>query len=143
MDKAPHLTVATIVQRNDQYLMVEEVDNGRKVINQPAGHVEVGETLFEAAIRETLEETGWSVQLDRFIGIYHHYASHNDTTYVRLAFTASPLTLTETIIDPDIFAVHWLTLDEIRAETPRSPLVLRCIDDASNALPLDLIRHIQ
>ena len=67
MDQYPHLTVATIVQRNNEFLMVEEIDNGRRVINQPAGHVEVGESLFDAAIRETREETGWSVRLEAFI----------------------------------------------------------------------------
>lgn len=142
MNQYPHLTVATIVQRNNEFLMVEEIDNGRRVINQPAGHVEVGESLFDAAIRETREETGWSVRLEAFVGLYHYYSSHNDTTYVRLAFTASPLEQLEVAIDPDISAVHWLDLASIEAATLRSPMVLDCIRDAGKSVPLSLIRHL-
>jgi 8-oxo-dGTP pyrophosphatase MutT (NUDIX family) len=139
----PHITVAAIVQRNDHFLMVEEFDNGRRVINQPAGHLEPGESLFDAVLRETLEETGWIVALQHFVGVYQYYSPHNEVTYHRLAFTAGPVEQSSISIDPDIAAVHWLTLEEIKQREARSPLVLKCIDDAMNnpGLPLETIKH--
>ena len=65
MDWKPHITVATIVEDNGRFLMVEEPKDGRTVLNQPAGHLDPDETLIEAAVRETLEETGWDVEADR------------------------------------------------------------------------------
>jgi 8-oxo-dGTP pyrophosphatase MutT (NUDIX family) len=143
MSWPPHITVATIVQRNDKFLMVEEIDNGRSVINQPAGHLEPGETLFEAALRETLEETGWVVELQNFVGVYQYYSAHNDTLYHRIAFTAGPIEQTGIAIDPDISAALWLTLEEIESLEPRSPLVLASIHDARQqpGLPLSLVSH--
>lgn len=123
--------------------MVEEIDNGRRVINQPAGHLEPGETLFEAALRETLEETGWVVELLNFVGVYQYYSAHNDTLYLRVAFTAGPLEQTGIAIDPDISAALWLSIQEIASLEPRSPLVLACIHDAMQQppLPLSLVRQ--
>ena len=72
MPDLPLVTVATIVSRNNQYLMVEEFDNGELVLNQPAGHVEPGERLFDAAVRETEEKTGWRVTLKHLVGIFQH-----------------------------------------------------------------------
>ena len=65
-----HLTVATVVRRHDKYLMVRETVDGKEVINQPAGHVEVGEDVLAAAVRETLEETAWDVKITGFIGFF-------------------------------------------------------------------------
>ena len=64
----PHVTVATVVFHEERYVLVEELENGRHVFNQPAGHLEAGETLSEAAARETLEETGWEVQIEAVLG---------------------------------------------------------------------------
>ena len=108
----PHITVATIVQRNDCFLMVEEEDAGRMVINQPAGHLDPGESIFEAALRETLEETGWIVSLTGFVGFYQYQAP--DALFFRFAFTAEPAHQATLETDPDISSVHWLTLEEIR-----------------------------
>ncbi len=123
--------------------MVEEFDHGRRVINQPAGHLEPGETLFEAALRETLEETGWVVELLNFVGVYQYYSTHNKTLYHRLTFTAGPVEQTGAATDPDIFGTHWLSLEEIKSLEPRSPLVLACIHDALQrpGLPLSLVSH--
>jgi 8-oxo-dGTP pyrophosphatase MutT (NUDIX family) len=143
MSWPPHITVATIVQRNDKFLMVEEIDNGKRVVNQPAGHLEPGETLFEAALRETLEETAWVVELQSFVGVYQYYSAHNDTLYLRVAFTAEPVEHTGIAIDPDIAAALWLSLEEIELLEQRSALVLACIHDALQrpGLPLSVISH--
>ena len=140
----PHITVATIVQRNGLYLMVEEIESGRRVINQPAGHLEPGESLFEAARRETLEETGWVVELQRFIGIYQYLSPANGVLYFRFAFTAGPVEQREIAIDPDIVAVHWLSEEEISALSHRSPMVSQCITDAENGpgYPLSIVQHL-
>ena len=69
MDWKPHITVATVVEDNGRFLMVEELKHDRAVLNQPAGHLDPNESLIEAAIRETLEETGYDVELTGVIGI--------------------------------------------------------------------------
>ncbi len=133
----PHITVATVVQRenaqrNAQFLFVEEQDDGRTVFNQPAGHLDPGESLLDAAIRETLEETAWQVSLTGFVGLYHYYSEHNDTTYLRVCFTAQPIRHTDLALDSDIIAAHWLTREELQDLPMRSPLVQLCLDDALN-----------
>ena len=140
----PHITVATVVQRHDTFLFVEETDNGGAVFNQPAGHLEPNESLFEAALRETLEETGWSVELTGLVGLYHYYSPHNDTTYLRVCFAAAPLDQQSLELDPDIIAVHWLTAAELKDRPLRSPLVQTCLADALHRplLPLDAVKHL-
>ena len=126
-----HLTVATIVVRQDQYLMVKEIDSGKLVINQPAGHVEPGEDIIDAAIRETYEETGWHVNINGFIGIYSSTSPATGITYYRLAFTAKPLSLDEqAVIDADIQEVVWLSAEQIRQNNNqlRSELVVDCLE---------------
>lgn len=140
MSWPPHITVATVVQRNDEFLFVEEVDAGATVYNQPAGHLEPGETLQAAAIRETLEETGWLVELTGFIGIYQYYSAHNDTLYLRICFAAEPIREETAELDPDIKAVHWLGLQALQDLPMRSPLVRQCLDDALGSPPESLDR---
>src|ERR1700756_5172493 len=82
----PHITVATIVEDNGRFLMVEELKGGRAVLNQPAGHLDPNETLTEAAVRETLEETGWDVEATGIVGIYLYTAPSNGVTYQRGCF---------------------------------------------------------
>lgn len=143
MSWPPHITVATVVERNNTFLVVEEFDNQQSVLNQPAGHLEPNETLQDAALRETLEETAWQVQLLGLIGVYQYYSSHNDTTYLRFCFKAKPILLTDSPLDPDISAVHWLSREQIASQPLRSPLVLQCLDDSKNEalLPLNLIQR--
>lgn len=140
-----HLTVATIVVRQDQYLMVKEIDSGKLVINQPAGHVEPGEDIIDAAIRETYEETGWHVDINGFIGIYSSTSPATGITYYRLAFTAKPLSLDDqAVIDADIQEVVWLSAEKIRQNNNqlRSELVVDCLDDYEQGkiFPLDIFR---
>ena len=141
-----HLTVATVVARDNHYLMVRETDNGKSVINQPAGHVEPGEAIVDAAIRETYEETGWHIEIQDFLGIYSYKSPINGVTYYRLAFTARPLSLdTQATIDSDIDEVLWLNAAEIRENIAslRSELVIDCLNDfeQGRVFPLEIIRN--
>lgn len=142
----PHLTVAVVVRRGDDYLLVEERDKAgdgtQMVYNQPAGHVENDESVTEAAVRETLEETGWRVSLESVVGIYHYTAPNNGVRYVRLCFAAKAVEHLEAELDPDIEAVHWLGLDALRRRPLRSPLVLQVIEDyeSGQRFPLSLIK---
>lgn len=141
----PHVTVATLIEDQGRFLMVEEMSDGRAVLNQPAGHLEADESLIQAALRETLEETGWEVELTAVTGIYLYTAPSNGVTYQRVCFAARPLRhLPERELDDGIIAPRWLTRDELLAhrEQWRSPLILRCIDDylAGESFPLSLIR---
>ncbi|MBN7798802.1 NUDIX hydrolase [Parahaliea mediterranea] len=144
-----HVTVATVVERDGRYLLVEERDKvtGEKVFNQPAGHLEAGESLQAAALRETLEETGWRVELTGVLGLVLYTAPSNGVTYYRNTFLARPLEPLENArLDPDIHAVHWLDYGEIRANSARmrSPLVLAAVEQSRSGevYPLDLIRQI-
>lgn len=141
----PHVTVAVVVERDGEYLMVEEQDDlaGGLVFNQPAGHLDPGEGLLEAARRETLEETRWEVELTGVIGVSLATAP-NGVTYYRTSFAARPLReVVEAELDPDILRVHWMSYDEIVANSAkmRSPLVLPTIDQYRNGhhYPLDFI----
>ncbi len=143
---APHVTVACVIEQDGTYLMVEERDksSGELVFNQPAGHLDEGESITEAALRETLEETGWHVALIGVIGIALHRAPKTGITYHRTTFLARPLQRAENaVIDPDIHAVHWLDYEAILALSAqmRSPLALAVIERHRLGIcyPLDLI----
>ena len=140
MNWPPHITVATVVQKKDRFLIVEEhdKDTGLLVFNQPAGHLEPNETIFDAAVRETLEETGYVVALTSIIGVYHYAAANNQTIYHRICFRADAIKLTDQALDPDITAAHWFKYDEIVQKQLRSPLVLTCLNDALNSPPIAL-----
>lgn len=140
----PHVTVATIVEDRGRYLMVEEVSNNLVVFNQPAGHLEASESLIQAACRETLEETGWAVEVTGVTGLYL-FRGANGVTYQRTCFAAVPVAHhAGQVLDDGILGAHWLTLEEIRERRAqlRSPLVLQCVLDYLNKprYPLDLIR---
>ena len=153
MSWAPHVTVATIIQQNiagndsgARFLLVEEMSINLTdlVINQPAGHVEANETLIEAAIRETLEETGYTVSIDSVLGMYTYTppdSAHH--TYYRICFLANVESFDATrTLDVGIVRTLWLTLDELKATgRARSPLVIRCIEDAlaGQRFPLSMI----
>ncbi|MCF7202644.1 NUDIX hydrolase [Pseudomonas oligotrophica] len=141
----PHITVATIVEDRGRFLLVEELKAGRHVLNQPAGHLEANETLRQAAIRETLEETAWQVELTGVVGIYLYTAPSNGVTYQRVCFAARPLShAPERALDDGIVQATWLTRDQLAAQPERwrSELVLRCIDDylTGPLHPLSVVR---
>ena len=143
----PHLTVATVVEHNGRFLMVEERPNGstKTVFNQPAGHVEINESITDAALRETLEETGWDVELTGVLGIYRYVAPSNGVTYQRVCFSARPLQHhPERELDDGIIQAHWLCVEELRSmDNLRSVLVLQSVDDflQGERYPLSLIRN--
>ncbi|MBA4286132.1 MAG: NUDIX hydrolase [Xanthomonadaceae bacterium] len=142
-----HITVACVVQRNGRFLFVEESVGGRRVLNQPSGHWEDGETLIDGAIREALEETGWDVRPTALLGIYEYEPPALGYGFLRFAFLADALRHhPERPLDDGIAAAVWLTPDELRAATDRhrSPMVQRAVDDAlaGRSLPLSTIAHL-
>lgn len=142
-----HLTVATIIHRDGKFLMVRERDAGEDVINQPAGHVEPGETLQQAALRETLEETGWRVKLTGFLGISTYRSARNGATYYRVSFVAEPVEqVPDARLDGDIIAAEWFDLAALRAEAHRlrSPLVMSVIDNflSGPLYPLSVVSNL-
>lgn len=126
----PHVTVATVVEHEGKFLFVEELSGGCKVINQPAGHLEANETLQEAALRETLEETGCIVTLDGVLGVNLYTSPNNGVTYHRTTFTATLVEHTDRALDEGILRSLWLRPEEARlfSSPPRSPLVLDAIE---------------
>jgi 8-oxo-dGTP pyrophosphatase MutT (NUDIX family) len=148
MTWTPHATVAVVVEDDQgRFLMVEESSHGQLVFNQPAGHVEEDERILDAARREALEETGYQVRPDYFLGLYTFTAPANGVTYYRFCFAATALERITDNLDDDIIAAHWLTLDQLkeRKHQLRSPLVLKCIEDYRNGrrFPLDVIVEAQ
>lgn len=143
----PHVTVATVVPRAGRFLLVEETVRGAIVLNQPAGHLEPDETLHAAAVRETLEETGWHVELTCLLGV-QQWRSRFGRDFVRFTFAAEPLRHdAERPLDDGILRALWLPRGEIAAESERlrSPMVLASIDDwlAGKRLPLDAIKCVR
>lgn len=144
MPWAPHVTVATIVERDGRYLLVYEEAEGQKVYNQPAGHLEARETLQQAAVRETLEETGWDVLLTGVVGVNLYVAPANGITYLRTTFAAEAINFhPNRPLDNGIIEAVWLTYEEIqeRWEHLRSPMTLTVIEAyrRGKRFPLDLL----
>lgn len=143
-----HVTVATVVRRGDEFLFVEEeATPGRVVLNQPAGHWEAGETLIEAARRETLEETGWEVRVTHLLGIYEHQPADLAYGFLRFAFLAEPVHhQAGRKLDQGILRALWLDVAALRraAGRHRSPMVQRCVDDAlaGQRFPAGLAQHL-
>jgi len=142
----PNVTVAAVVQRDGKFLLVEEETDAGLAFNQPAGHLEQGESLIDAVVREALEETAYHFKPTHLLGIYNWKHPTKDVTYLRFAF-AGELRGWEADrkLDDGIVGARWLTLDEVEAtrERHRSPLILRCIEDlvAGKRYPLDLLVH--
>ena len=142
----PNVTVAALMERDGRFLLVEEETEDGIRFNQPAGHLDVGESLVEACRREALEETAHAFTPTELVGIYQWPRPQGDITYLRFAFagkvgaheTARPL-------DAGILRAVWMTLEEIEAcqARHRSPLVLQCVRDylSGRRFPLDVIRH--
>ena len=143
----PVVTVATIVVRDDAFLLVEEETRAGVRLNQPAGHLEAGETLVAAAVRETLEETGHRITPTALVGIYRWQAPDTGATFIRFAFAGEVVAHDITrVLDVGILRALWLSYDELLARRAmhRSPLVLRCVDDyrAGSRRPLDHITEM-
>ena len=140
------VTVAAVVERDGCFLLVEEDTARGRLFNQPAGHLDPGESLLEAVAREALEETAHAFKPTALLGVYQYHSIPDGVTYIRFAFTgeitghdaARPL-------DTGIVRAAWLAPDEIRrvAARHRSPLVMRCIDDylAGQRYPLAVLHH--
>ena len=143
----PHVTVATIAEQNGRFLLVREKIHGHEVYNQPAGHWEQGETLTEAAIRETLEETGWHFEAKGIVGIYQWSVPGNPLTFFRVCYHGEATRHEpDRELDTGILAAEWLTAEEL-ARYPdklRSPMVMQCIDDylTGKRYPLELITSL-
>ena len=143
----PHLTVAAVIEQDGRFLLVEERIDGNPVLNQPAGHLENGESLLDAVIRETREETSRDFMPSGLVGVYRWSRPGDGMTYVRFCFAGQcGEPHAEYRLDEGIEATLWLSPTEIRRQGRRlrSPLVLACIEDylAGASHPLDLIRDI-
>ena len=142
------MTVAAVIERDSRFLLVREHSEGRLVYNQPAGHLEDNESLLEAVVRETLEETAWRFEPEAVIGIYRWRHPHSRQTYMRVSFSGRGTAHQPgRKLDPDIDSVVWMDIDEIRARRDelRSPLVLRTITDYLEGIahPLSLLADIE
>lgn len=143
----PHVTVACVVARGERYLMVEEEVDGRLVYNQPAGHLDDGESLLQAAVRETQEETGWTVEPEHFLGVHQWRSTEHGEGVVRFSFSARPLAHDPTRrLDTGIRRALWLSRPEIveLGARLRSPMVLLSIDGwlAGRRFPLDVLSSL-
>lgn len=135
----PSVTVAAIVsdaQEPPRYLLVEEHTPEGLKLNNPAGHLEPGETPEQGVVREALEETARAFTPTALVGVYlsrfQRPATGEDVTYVRMAYAGTVgEVLPGRALDDGIVRTLWLTLDEVRASAARhrSPLVLKCIED--------------
>ena len=143
----PNTTVAAIIELDKKFLLVEEQTEHGNRYNQPAGHLEDGESLIQAVIRETMEESAYEFTPKALLGIYHWKHQHNDTTYLRFAFIGSvgrhyPLQQ----LDDGIVQAVWMSIDEMRdkASLMRSPQVLSCVEDylAGKRYPLAVLTHL-
>ncbi len=142
----PHVTVAALVEHEGKFLMVEECIEGQTVLNQPAGHLEAGESLIEAVIRETREESAWRFTPHALTGIYHWQHPDNGDTFLRYCYAGKVSDhRPEQRLDDGIIRSLWLSRKELeQQQNLRSPLVLHCIDDylAGQSYPLELIKDI-
>jgi len=139
----PSATVAAVIERDGKFLLGEEIADGRRVLNQPAGHLDPGESLVEACARETLEETAHRFTPTALIGIYRWEYQPAGVTFLRFAFAGRLAGVEEgRALDKEIVAARWLTPAELAARRAehRSPLVQRCVEDylAGRRFPLEV-----
>lgn len=143
----PDVTVAAVCEHEGRFLLVEEraKSSGEIVFNQPAGHLEPGESLIDAVVRETLEETCRHFTPSSLIGLYRLEAA-NGKTYIRYTFSGTVSEVDPAYkLDPDIIRTHWMSVDQLRHHTQlRSQLVLGCVNDylAGHHYPLDILKEL-
>jgi len=143
-----HLTVAAVVEKRGRFLVVEELVGGRKVINQPAGHVEPGESFVEAIVREVREETAWRFTPSAINGVYLWQHPISNERFLRVAFCGSCHDHDARLaLDDGIIRTLWLTRAELekRRDALRSPMVLRVIDEYLKDVryPLSMFQHLE
>ncbi|WGE49652.1 NUDIX hydrolase [Actinobacillus equuli] len=145
----PNITLACVVHCKGKFLFVEEIEYGKRTLNQPAGHLEANETLLEGASRELFEETGIRAEIQRLIKIYQWHAPRSQTDYLRFVFAVeledfAPIAPQ----DSDITQGFWLSLDEFKhfiqqeGQCERNPLVTQSLEDylSGESYPLDVLR---
>ena len=147
MSWVPHITVASIIKKNNEYLFVEEYINDKKVLNQPAGHLEEHETLEEGCIRETLEETAYDVEVDYLVGIYQERKKNSLDMWLRFCFKCNILEEhVDRSLDKNILRKLWLPKKELTSSNflYRSDMVLKCIEDYENGVkyPKEILKNL-
>jgi len=139
----PAATVAAVIERGGRFLIVEERIDGLHVLNQPAGHLDPGESLLQACRREVLEETAHRFTPEALVGIYRWHYAERDVTFLRFCFRGRIDGVENRGLDREIVRLHWLTRDELLARRAehRSPLVQRCVDDfvSGRQFPLEVL----
>ena len=140
----PAVTVAAVIEHEGRFLFVEEEADGRRVLNQPAGHLESGESLVHAVAREVLEETAYRFVPTALLGVYRWHHRATDVTFLRFAFRGTAREREEgRALDSEILALHWLSPQELAARRAmhRTPLVERCVADclAGKSYSLELL----
>ena len=142
----PHATVAAIVEKDGKFLMVEEDVNGEIVYNQPAGHLEPEESLIDAVVRETQEETAWKFTPEALVGVYLWPQPNTDRTFLRFAFCGTCSDhQPEQVLDEGILQALWVSKEELQnSKKLRSPMVIKNIDDylAGQRFPLDILTTV-
>ena len=138
----PSVTVAAVIERGGKFLLIQERISGRLVLNQPAGHLDPGESLAAACRREAMEETAHHFEPTSLVGIYRWRDPRKDFTFLRFAFRGKVGAAENRPLDKEIVGVQWLAPDEIRLRRAehRSPLVQKCVDDflAGRSFTLDV-----
>lgn len=145
-----HVTVAAIIEKNNQFVLVTDVTSQGLKLNQPAGHVEPEEDFIQAVIREVKEESSLQFIPEKIVGIYW-YRPNPDNNYLRVCFkghlkddNAEPM---PSNADDGVVAAHWYSLDEIqnRKDELRSSLVMRCIEDyrSGQEYPLEILANFR
>lgn len=142
----PNVTVAAVIEKDGRYLLVEEETETGLRFNQPAGHLEPGESIVEATAREVLEESAYVFVPQALVGVYQWTRPAGDITYLRFAFCGELGEFDPArTLDAGIVRTVWMTPAELEAtrERHRSPLIWQCVQDhlAGRRYPLDLIRH--
>lgn len=143
----PSVTVAAVIERDGRYLIIEEETADGLRFNQPAGHLDPGESLVQAVVRETMEETAHDFTPTAVVGVYlARFVSprlNEAVTYLRVTFTGEAGAAHARPLDHGIVRVVWMTYEELVAcrARHRSELVLQCVEDhrRGQRAPLDLL----